>query len=276
MQTKCSTLPLVLAVAVAPLGCLLSVSVVLGQQKELSHMAGSYPTVFKVYSRDGRESVAASCTPVDLKPIVNQVTCKFVHVRFEPPQPDKTRIPLSTKDALDANPSLEQEVSKNPKKFEQEFIQGLEAAKQEFCSSPSKEGIAIETKMRDPGIGPKRKSYFQEMIAACSDKDPTVFFRRMLDLERRTCGLWIDHFTLDFKKVREGQWLFRQESPSLLSKVLKIYELTGDGLLWTLSETRVPTDGAEEKPTQTVWNRANFSEYELPCEFISHNLIQFP
>jgi hypothetical protein len=98
----------------------------------------------------------------------------------------------------------------------------------------------------------------------------------MLDLERQTCGLWVDHFTLEFKKIREGQWLFRQETPGLLSKVLKVYELTGNGLLWTLSETRVPTDDTEEKPTQTVWNRANFSEYELPCEFISHNLIQFP
>ncbi len=185
-------------------------------------------------------------------------------------------MPLSVKEALKTIPGLAEEVRKNPKKFEQEFIQGLETIKQDFCSSTSKERIAIETKMRDPGIGPKRKSYFQGVIAACSDKDPVVFFRRMLDLERRTCDLWIDHFTLEFKKVREGQWLFRQETPGLLSKVLKVYELTGDGLLWSPSETRVPTHGAEEKPTHTVWNRANFSEYELPCEFMSHDLIQFP
>lgn len=102
--------------------------------------------------------------------------------------------------------------------------------------------------MRDPEIGPKRKSYFQQLIAACSDKDLTLFFQRMMDLQRRTCDLWVDQFTLEFKKVREGQWLYRQETPGLLSKVLKVYELTGDGLLWTLSETRVPTEGAEEKP----------------------------
>lgn len=250
MQTKCSLWPLALVVAISLIGGPLAASVVLGQQKELGTKIDQYPAFFKVYGKDGRESFTASCTPIDLKPVVNQVTCEFVHVRFNLPEErsGKTDMPLSVE----------------------------EAVKQEFCSSPSKGRFAIETKMRDPGIGPKRKSYFQEMIAACSDKDPTVFFRRMLDLERRTCGLWVDHFTLEFKKVREGQWLFRQETPGLLSKVLKVYELTGDGMLWTLSETRVPTDGAEEKPTQTVWNRANFSEYELPCEFISHNLIQFP
>jgi hypothetical protein len=130
--------------------------------------------------------------------------------------------------------------------------------------------------MRDPEIGPKRKSYFQQLIVACSDKDPTVFFRRMLDLEQRTCSLWVDHFMLEFKKVKEGQWLYRQERPGLLSKVLKVYELTGTGGLWTLSETRVPTEGSEEKPTRTVWSWENYSEYELPCEFISHTLVQVP
>lgn len=131
-------------------------------------------------------------------------------------------------------------------------------------------------KLREPQTGPKRKAYYQQLLAACSDKDPSVLFRRMLDLERRTCGLWVDHFTLEFRKVREGQWLYRQETPGLLSKVLKVYELTGDGLLWTLSETRVPTEGAEEKPAQTVWSWKNVTEYELPCEFMSHGLIQFP
>jgi len=277
VQTKCSKLPLALAVAVTLMGEPLAASVVLGQQKELGAKADQYPAFFKVYGKDGRESLTASCTPIDLKPIVNQVTCKFIHVRFNLPEerPDKTDMPLSVEDALKTVPGLAEEVRKNPKKVEQEFIQGLETVKQVFCSSPSGR-IAIETKMRDPGISPKRKSYFQEIIAACSNKDPTVFFRRLLDLERRTCGLYIDHFTLEFKKVREGQWLFRQERPGLLSKVLKVYELTGDGLLWTLSETRVPTEGAEEKAAQTVWGWKNVTEYELPCEFISHGLVQTP
>jgi hypothetical protein len=274
VQKKFSRLLLALAVAVSVIGGPCGASVVLGQQKKPATKSDHYPTFFKVYSRDGRESLTATCTPSQLHPSVTHVTCQFVHVRFQPPREDKTTIPLSVKEALKLDPRLEQEVRKNTKKFEQEINKGLATAKQDFCSSSSKEKTAIETKMLDPEIAPKRKVYFQQLIAACSDKDPIVFFQRLLDLERRTCDLWVDHFTLAFRKGREGQWLYRQESPGLLSKVLKIYELTGDGLLWTLSETRVPTEGAEEKPTHTVWSWSNSSEYELPCDFISHSLIQ--
>jgi len=276
VQTKISRLLLALTVVVVIIGGQSAASVVLGQEKTPGTKSDDYPIHFKVYSKDGRESLTASCMPIDLRSSVDQVTCNFIHVRFEPPQQDKPSIPLSVEEALKADPSLEQEVGKDPRKFEQEFRKGLEAAKQDLCSSSSKDRIALETKMHDPEIGPKRKSYFQQWLAACSNKDPTVFFQRMLDLERRTCDLWVDHFTLEFKKVREGQWLYRQERPGLLSKVLKVYELTGDSVLWTLSETRVPTEGSAEKPTRTVWSWKNYSEYELPCEFISHKLIQIP
>ncbi|MBK5283452.1 MAG: hypothetical protein JJE16_15390 [Nitrospiraceae bacterium] len=276
IQERITRLLPALAVAVTLMGGPLAASVVLGQQKELGTKADQYPAFFKMYGKDGRDSLTASCTPIDLKPIVNQVTCKFIHVRFDLPgkRSGEIDMPLSVAEAVKTIPGLAEEVRKNPKKAEQEFIQGLETNKQLFCSSPSGR-IEIETKMRDPEIGPKRKSYLQEMIAACSNKDPTVFWRRMLDLKWRTCGLYIDHFTLEFKKVREGQWLFRSERPGLLSKVLKVYELTGNGFQWTLSETRVPTEGAEETPTRTVWNWENVSEYELPCEFISHSGIQY-
>lgn len=273
MENRFTRLVLILAMAAASTGALLTASLVLGQEKK-----PSAPAVFKVYSRDGRESLTATCRPIDVNPVVNQVTCKFVHVRFNPPEerPGMTDIPLSVEETLKADPSLAGEVRRNPKKFEQELKKGLEKIKQDFCLPSSKGRVAIETKMREPETGRKKKDYYQQLLAACAEKDPRVFFRRMLDLERRTCGLWVDHFTLEFRKVREGQWLYRQETPGLLSKVLKVYELTGDGLLWTLSETRVPTEGAEEKPAQTVWSWKNATEYELPCEFISHGLIQFP
>ncbi|HEX9757480.1 MAG TPA: hypothetical protein VGB26_06720 [Nitrospiria bacterium] len=278
MENRFTRLLLVLTVAVALAGTSFTAPIVFGQQSESGTKADHYPTFFKVYSKDGRESLTASCTPIDLSTVVNQVTCKFIHVRFDLPEerPDKTAIPLSVEEALKADPTLAQEVKKNPKKFEQEMRKGLEKVKQGFCSPSSKERVAIETKMRDPEMGPKRKNYYQQWLAACSDKDPSVFVKRMLDLERRTCGLWVDHFRLEFKKAREGQWLYRQETPGLLSKVLKVYELTGDSALWTLSETRVPTEGAEEQPAQTVWSWKNVTEYEMPCEFISHSLIQFP
>ena len=276
MQTKCSKLPLALAVAAALMWEPLAASIVLGQQKELGTKEDYYPSLFKVYSKDGGESLTASCKPIDLNPVVKQVICEFTDVRFEPPkdQPVKLDLLLTREEVLRRNPELAEEARKNPKKFEEEWRNGQEQMRQEFCQASSL--IEIETAMGDPGIGPKRKSYFQEWIAACSDKDPTVVLRQVFDLERRTCNLWVDRFTLEFKKVRKGQWLYRQETPGLLSKVLKVYELTGEGLAWTLSETRVPTEGAEEKPAQTVWSWRDGSNYELPCEFISHNRIQFP
>jgi len=278
MENRFATLLLVLPLAVALIGGPSAPSVVSGQQKKPGTKSDQYPTFFSVYSKDGRESLTASCRPNDLDPIVNLLTCKFINVRLIPPQerPNRDAIPLSVEEALKADPSLAQEVRKNPKAFEQELRKGLEDVKRGFCSSSSKERIAIETKIHNPEIGPKRKSYYQQWLAACADKDPSVFFKRMLDLERRTCRLWVDQFTLRFKKVRDGQWLYRQETPGFLSKVLTVYELTGDGSLWTLSETRVPTEGAEEEPTRTVWSWKNFTEYELPCEFISHSLVQAP
>ena len=129
---------------------------------------------------------------------------------------------------------------------------------------------------RSPVAGPKRKRWAQEVATACSEKDPTEFFRKFSELEKRTFDLWVDTFDLEFRKVGEGQWIFQQENPGLLSKVVKVYELTEDknGYTWTLTETRVPTKGSDEKPNQTVWSFDGFSEFELPCDFVSHNNVQ--
>lgn len=246
----------------------------LGQQKKPVSKPENYPTFFKLYSKDGRESLTATCTPTRSRSVVDQVTCKLIHVRFQSPSLDEINIPLSVEEALEVDPNLAEDLKKNPSEFEQELRKGLEKAKQDFCLS--KQRVFIETKIHDPEIGPKRKFIYQQLLTACADKDPTVFFQVMRDFQRRTCDLWVDQFTLDFRKVREGQWLYRQETPGLLSKALKIYELTGDGVLWTLSETRVPTGGSEEEPAQIVWSWQNTPQYELPCDFITHHQIQFP
>lgn len=157
MENGFTRLLLVLATVVALTGAPFTAAIVLGQQKKPDTKPDRHPTFFKVYSKDARESLTASCTPTDLSPVVNQVTCKFIHVRFDLPdkRPDKTDIPRSVEEALKADPKLAEEVRNNPKKFEQELRKGLEKVKQDFCSPSSKERVAIETKMRDPEIGPK-------------------------------------------------------------------------------------------------------------------------
>ena len=119
MQERITRLLPALAVVVALMGGPLAASVVFGQQKELGTKADQYPDFFKMYGKDGRDSLTASCTPIDLKPIVNQVTCKFIHVRFDLPgkRPGEIDMPLSVEEAVKTIPGLAEEVRKNPKKL---------------------------------------------------------------------------------------------------------------------------------------------------------------
>lgn len=251
-------------------------SVTLSQQKELDSKGDQYPTFFKVYSQDGRESLTASCTPINVKLDAKRVSCNFVNVRIIPPKKRqfKTHFPLTIEETLKKVPELANEYNKNPKEFKQKWITELKKAKRKFCKPSFKK--KIEKKINNPAIGPKRKSYYQKVLAACSVEDPRIYFRRLEDLEHRTCSLFIDNFTLEFKEVDEGQWLYRQESPGLLSNVLKVYELIKDGYIWIFTETRIPTKGSKEKASQTVWKSTYYSEYEIPCDFISHDMIQLP
>lgn len=282
MQENLSSSLMVLALAIALLGGPPVVLVVLGQEKipeTTSDRSAIYPQFFKLYSKDGGESLTGFCSPLvpsqsDDPTQVTKVTCKFTHVRFEAPKPDQPPFPRSLKEAIKIVPGLEKEWRDNPQKNEKEFSEGLHGFKQDFCSASSADRTFIEARIRAPETGPKRRSYYEAVIAACSNKNPFELLRRLSD--QRACSLWVDQFALEFKRVQKGQWLYRQEAPGLFSKILKGYEFTWDGDYWALSETRVPTEGSEEKLTQTTWSRQNFSEYELPCDFISHSGVQAP
>lgn len=261
---------LILALATILISVLFNAVAALGEQSKSVVGSDMYPTFFKVYSKDGRESLTATCNPIQPYPPVNQISCKFINVRFQPPDLQKIVFPPTVEDLIKADPSLKNE---DPQKIKKELEKGMEKAKQDICSSPE-ERKAIEKRIHNPVIGPKRKKYYQQLIASCAYKDPSEFFKILYDIERKTCNLWVDEFTLEFIRVRDGQWLYKQEKPGFLSKVLKIYELTGNGVLWTLSETRVPTEGAKEKPKQTVWRWDHYKDYELPCDFVSHSMVQ--
>jgi len=220
------------------------------------------PAAFKVYSHDGRESLTASCRTVP--PAPDQLTCAFVHVCFE--RSGQTAVTPGS-----GSPSPEEILKATPSVARQ--------LRQEFCRPSSKDRTAIEKRLREPQVGPKRKAYYRHLLAACALKDVNVFIARLYDLERRTCDLWVDQFTLEFRSIREGQWVHQAQAPGHPSNVLKAYELTtrDDGPpLWTLSETRVSIEGAKEKPAQTVWSSMNADDFEVACDFISHRLIQLP
>ncbi len=268
--------------------CLFAVSNAWAAEKQDPAKADTPPVFFKVYSKDGRESLTATCLPKNLSvdpKSATEVTCKFVNVRFTLPESlGATTFPSSLEeleDIAESRPQFAEEIKKDPKLVSKAWREAISQLKENVCSFESRK--TLEPKMRDPSIGPKRKRFFEGIIEACSDKDPNVLPKRLNYLKARTCGLWVDHFSLDFKKLGEGRWLYTQKSPGLLSQVLKVYELTGDGLAWTLIETRVPMtktqgEAAQEEPQRTVWSWKNYSEYEIPpqCEFISHNSVGFP
>ena len=239
---------------------LLSVSFLNGQRKESDYS----PQILKLYSTDGRESLTANCRPAERQRVREEVTCKFVHVRFEPPPPAND--PEGYLSIIEGLKAVLQKQGKDPKAITAE----VEKNRKVICAEYRERGAG------EAALGPKRKQLAQQLLASCAATDPTLVFQQLDAHKQRTCNLWVDQFTLDFTMVKAGQWLFRQESPGLFSKVLKVYELTGKKYTWTLVETRVPTQGSDERPSRTVWSTEQSGDYELPCEFIKHTLVQVP
>ena len=109
--------------------------------------------------------------------------------------------------------------------------------------------------------------------------------RELSRVERSTCELWVDHFSLEFRHIDKGKWLFTQQQPSLISGTFKIYELSAEDAhysLWTLVESRMVVgkeEGSESRQAaeRTVWGWKNYDAYEIPdqCDFISHKLVQY-
>lgn len=206
------------------------------------------PLFFKVYSRDGHESLTGGC---DSKS-ATEVTCKIVNVQITPPKkPGKAKFPTSMEEMeelMKTDSEGAKEFQEDPQKF-RALMEGIPAQQQKNICTPEFIG-KIEEKVLAPYIGPKRKRGFEGLLKACSDQNPWDFqvlekLMTDMDLDSRSCALWVDSFSLDFKKVDAGRWLYTQEKPGRLSNVIKIYELTADGSLWNLTETRVSMSGAE-------------------------------
>ena len=181
------------------------------------------PDFFQVYSYDGRQSLKAKCSPKT----TDVITCNIILVEFLPPKrPEETDILLEAQAKRD--PKFAEEMRKNPKKVREQWTKEMEKTRKEFCAPSSKEKIAFETKMRDPQIGPKRKKFFQQILEACSAKDPQVYADSMTSLEKRTCRLLVLAFSLDFKRIGKGQWFSDRGGPQGLCNVVGTYSLKQD------------------------------------------------
>jgi hypothetical protein len=122
------------------------------------------------------------------------------------------------------------------------------------------------------------------MLQSCSNKgNDTLIIDSISEMERSTCEVWVDHFSLDFRQIDERKWLYTQQQPSL-GGTLKVYELTAEPQynLWTLTETKMTVgqkEATESKPLaeRKVWSWKNWDSYEISdqCRFMSHGKIQF-
>ena len=260
------------------------------EQKGLSSRS-SFPDYFKVYSKDGRESLTGACVPEP--PNINRdktdnAKCFVMNVRFINPE-DRTNadtLSLTLEEYAKKDPALAKKLN-NPneeKKAKAELAEAFEKVRQEFCSVSSKRRPVLEAKAKDKNTGPKRRQRFERLLDACKDKDPPSLVRRLNELDANTCEVWVDSFSLHFKKIGQDHWIDTRPTPSLLSNTLKTYELKRSDerySLWTLTETIIPLTGTGEKspkakPEQSTWSWDNYEQYEISCDFISHRLIQSP
>ena len=120
--------------------------------------------------------------------------------------------------------------------------------------------------------GPKLDRFHAEVTAACKAGDLERLLRASQEIDADTCDLFVDSFELTFDRTGESQWIFRQERPSPLTNTLKIYELIGQDLNWSLIETRVPTSDSTDAPTRTVWKTSNPGLTEPACDLVSFSV----
>ncbi len=214
------------------------------------------PFFFTVYSPSGNESFKAECSSKR----TSLVTCKFSGLRFHAPK----TLAEGWKAEWDA-------LSPQERKAEEESL----------SSSDTLALVkSLKEKLKDSSIGPKTKLWLQHMISAFESKSPRNVIEASLSKDARTCSTFTQTFSLDFQKIGKGKWL-SNPGPGGLCQIVKLYELQGDGLLWTMTETRV-TAGETEGPIcegvtdeigkPTVWTWKNPNEWELPCDFISHTV----
>jgi hypothetical protein len=281
-------------------------------QQELLKADYPLPTFIKLYSKDGKQSLTGTCKAKDpatgqlvFRPgdpgSVSEVTCTFIIVHFLTPdeRPKETPWPSTDEEfikyALRDIPKFSEELKENSKeatkKAREEFNKGMVDT---LCS---KESIArLQKLVQEIQIGPKMKAHYQTMINGCRSKDFKTLIDQINTENNRTCGIRVDTFTLDFKRIGKGKWL-NNPGPQGLCNVVSVYELeisAGSSFATTLKNTVLTVggppsgvpflegfDGAckairEDNKVPMVWSETNNDVFEPTCDFIKHDYILPP
>jgi hypothetical protein len=242
----------------------------------------SYPSFFKVFSKDGNQSLTAVCEPKDRtqpKNLSVETTCRFTDVRFEVPSPTQNTFSPLLEDMAKINPEIAEQLRKEPEKTRAEWKTALAQMQADLCAEKALR--EAKDKMKEMNNDSKRKRMMAEVVKGCTDNIAVeTFLTNVSELANSTCQVFVDHFSLEFRKIDDRKWLYTQAQPSLVG-TLKVYELTAEPehSLWTLRETRLMVGQQETaaQPEQKIWSSRNWDSYELPeqCHFLSHQKVQY-
>jgi len=231
-----------------------------------------YPDWFKVHSKNASETMHGICQPTEpAAKTVSELSCRIVQVRFIPPKKKSGLERLTEFDMT--HPRVTKELQANPERYEQlwnnTWKKNATQHAKETCEASSK--ATYERKIRDPGIGPKRKQYLQDLLAACLNKDAPQVLNLTQEIERRTCTVSVSNFMLGFKKLSPDRWLNTKAGEDAVT----VYELISSdgGRTLKLIKRTVPLGEKKENlGDETVWTDEEPEDYELPCDFISENV----
>ncbi len=186
--------------------------------------------------------------------------------------------PVATQEKLKQYQGMLKELEKDPSKAKSE-IDFRNVLNKETQSAMSKAFAQI---LADPTTGPKRKQLTRQLLEAVSARDFAKMTKLMQEQQQRTCGSWLDTYSLEFHKIGKGKWL-SNEGPQGLCRTVTIYELDAEPseyLLWTFTRKNITTGNAsnplcqgsasEDKNQPTIvysW-KTDHPDFELPCDFI--------
>ncbi len=226
------------------------------------------PSSFQVYGKDGSEVLSAECAPIaPIDPGLPQkewesrrnaaiaVSCDFLDLRINGPDLKKT----------EASRAEMESALKKP----------------DALPTPDKEMLQkIRDKLNDKSIGPKEADFLKRLLVAERSNDQRSIVSLILDMDRRTCGIYAQDFSVDFKKIGETTWV-SDGSPQGLCKMVSIYKLErgsfdGD---WTLTQTNLAVGGPRgsicddlrkglDSTPEVFGGEDSRKNFEFPCDFI--------
>src|SRR5262249_53426320 len=77
----------------------------------------------------------------------------------------------------------------------------------------------------DPNLGPKRRRYFEKMLAAAEAQDLRRWAHVSVEQDRHTCHIWSNQFDLAFHRIGLGKWV-TDAVPVGPCRIVEVWEMT--------------------------------------------------